>query len=160
MAGGRLASPFFSPRGPRGGPADSIPAADAPAPAAPAEKIELRRDGQSGPVLTLDDAVRNGLLYHPSIKQAAERIGAQAAVVRQQLAAYYPTLSLNGQYQTGNQSGSTSVASSTSEFYQAQGSANMTLYNFGKREGAVQSARETPDPTRYNLKPTADTVVL
>ncbi len=160
MSGARIASALFLALLALGGPADSIPAADAPAPAAPAEKIELRRDGQSGPVLTLDDAVRNGLLYHPSIKQAAERIGAQAAVVRQQLAAYYPTLSLNGQYQTGNQSGSTSVASSTSEFYQAQGSANMTLYNFGKREGAVQSARETLDATRYNLKTTADTVVL
>jgi outer membrane protein len=130
-----------------------------PLSAQPSEQIELKREA-GRKVLTLDEAVRNGLEYHPSIKQAAEKIGAQAAVVRQQLAAYYPTLSLNGQYQTGNQSGSTSVASQTSEFYQAQGSANMTLYNFGKREGAVQSARETLDATRYNLKTTADTVVL
>jgi outer membrane protein len=110
--------------------------------------------------LTVDDSVRNALENHPSIKQAAEKVGAQAAVLRQQFAAYYPTLSLNGQYQTGTQSGSTSVAPEAFDSFQAQASVNMTLYNFGKREGAVQSARDTLSATQYNLKTTADTVVL
>jgi outer membrane protein TolC len=111
-----------------------------------------------GKELTLDEAVRNGLEYNPSIKQAAEKIGAQAAVVRQQLAAYYPTLSSSNALQYGTQS--SSGISAQTVFMQTQASLNFTLYNFGKREGTVQSARETLDATRYNLKTTADTVVL
>ncbi|HTM08794.1 MAG TPA: TolC family protein [Verrucomicrobiae bacterium] len=114
----------------------------------------------TGPVLTLDQAVANGLEYHPSIKQAFERIGAQAAVVRQQLAAYYPTINLNSQWSRSNQQGSSSVAARSNDFVQLSPTGTMTLYNFGKREGAVQSARETLDATRFNLKTTADTVVL
>ncbi len=135
------------------------PAAEPPGPAAQAEQIELKREVK-GKVLMLDEAVRNGLENHPSITQAREKVGAQAAVLRQQFAAYYPTLSLNGRYQTGNQSGGTGIASESSDFFQAQGIVNMTLYNFGKREGTVQSARETLTATQYNLKTTADTVVL
>ena len=141
----------------------SIYAADAPAPqppVAPPSRPVVVPPPNAGPVLTLDQAVANGLEYHPSIKQAFERIGAQAAVVRQQLAAYYPTITLNSQYSRSNQSGGQNVASQANDFVQISPAANMTLYNFGKREGAVQSARETLDATRYNLKTTADTVVL
>ena len=34
------------------------------------------------------------------------------------------------------------------------------LYNFGKREGNVQSARDTLDATGFNYKTTADGVIL
>jgi outer membrane protein len=131
---------------------------ESPLPPGRSEEIVLKREA-SGKVLMLDEAVRNGLQYHPSITQAAEKIGAQAAVVRQQLAAYYPTLNVNNTYRTGTQSGTSGVGSAT-DFLQNQMITNLTLYNFGKREGAVQSARETLDATRYNLKTTADTVVL
>jgi outer membrane protein len=114
----------------------------------------------AGPLLTLNQAVANGLEYHPSIKQAVERIGAQAAVVRQQLAAYYPTINVNSQWSRSNQSGSSNVAPGSNDFVQISPTGTMILYNFGKREGTVQSARETLDATRYNLKTTADTVVL
>src|SRR4051794_24972506 len=144
-------------------------AADAPAPAAPivppvapfgAAPAVVPAGTATGPVLTLDQAVANGLDYHPSIKQAFERIGAQAAVVRQQLAAYYPTIAFSGQWSRSNQSGGSNVAAQTNDFVQFSPTGNMTLYNFGKREGAVQPARETRDATRLNPKPTADTVVL
>jgi outer membrane protein TolC len=36
----------------------------------------------------------------------------------------------------------------------------MTLYNFGKREGAVESARDTLEATGYNYKTAVDAVVL
>ena len=36
----------------------------------------------------------------------------------------------------------------------------MTLYNFGKREGNVQSARDTLDATNFNYKTTVDSVIL
>src|ERR1041385_6802559 len=141
----------------------SIYAADAPAPqppVVPPSRPVVVPPPNAGPVLTLDQAVANGLEYHPSIKQAFERIGAQAAVVRQQLAAYYPTINLNSQWSRSNQSGSSNVAAHANDFVQVSPTGTFTLYNFGKREGAVQSARETLDATRYNLKTTADTVVL
>ncbi|HEY1265907.1 MAG TPA: TolC family protein [Candidatus Binatia bacterium] len=141
----------------------SLYAADAPAPSQPVVPPAgpvIVPTPNAGPVLTLDQAVANGLEYHPSIKQAFERIGAQAAVVRQQLAAYYPTINLNSQWSRSNQSGSSNVAAQANDFVQISPTGTFTLYNFGKREGAVQSARETLDATRYNLKTTADTVVL
>jgi outer membrane protein len=110
--------------------------------------------------LTVDDSVRNALENHPSIKSAREKVGAQAAVLRQQFAAYYPTISLNSQYQRSNQSGGTGVSQVPNDFVQISPAFNFVLYNFGKREGAVQSARETLSATQYNLKTTADTVVL
>ena len=111
---------------------------------------------EKGKVLTLEDTVRNALENHPSIKSAAERVGAQQAVLRQQFADYYPTLSLANSYQT-SQGRSDSTAFDT---YTSQAKFKMTIYNFGKREGTVQSARETLDATRYNLKTSADAVVL
>jgi outer membrane protein len=112
--------------------------------------------------LTVDDSVRNALENHPSIKSAREKVGAQAAVLRQQFAAYYPTISFSNQYTLGNQSGSSSINAhgATSDSIQMSPTSTWTLYNFGKREGAVQSARETLTATQYNLKTTADTVVL
>jgi outer membrane protein TolC len=112
--------------------------------------------------LTVEDTVRNALENHPSIKAARERVGAQAAVLRQQFAAYYPAISFNSQYSLGNQSGSSSVNThgATSDSIQMSPTSTWTLYNFGKREGTVQSARETLTATQYNLKTTADTVVL
>ena len=114
----------------------------------------------NGKVLTLEDAVRYGLENHPSIKQAQEKVGAQQAVLRQQFAAYYPTIKLNNVYRTSTTSGTTGVSPSAFDIVQSQATFNMTLYNFGKREGAVQSARDTLSATQYNLKTTADTVVL
>jgi outer membrane protein TolC len=111
-------------------------------------------------VLTLDEALLMALDNHPSLAAARERVAAQRAVLGQQMAAYYPSLSVVDRYQTGNQSGSSNVNPNASEFYSGQISANMTLYNFGKREGAVQAARETLVATDYNYKTTVDAVVV
>jgi outer membrane protein TolC len=110
--------------------------------------------------LTLEDAVSYGLENNPSIKAAREKVGAQQAVLGQQLGAYYPTININNTYRTSTASGTTGVSPSAFDFVQSQTTFNMTLYNFGKREGAVQSARDTLDATRYNLKTAADAVVL
>jgi outer membrane protein TolC len=115
-----------------------------------------------GKELTVEDTVRNALENHPSIRQASERVGAQSAVLRQQFAAYYPTITFNSFLRSGTQSGGGGDGASDRARYSAQGqtNANFTLYNFGKREGNVQAARETLGATQYNLKTTADTVVL
>src|ERR1041384_3060220 len=80
---GRPPSPHPAPR-------VSICAAAPPAPqppVVPPSRPVVVPPPNAGPVLTLDQAVANGLEYHPSIKQAFERIGAQAAVVRRAIAA-------------------------------------------------------------------------
>jgi len=78
---------------------------------------------------------------------ANERVGSQQAVLGQQMSAYYPTISMSNslshqpeQHQRGNDH--------AADAFTSQAIANMTLYNFGKREGNVQAARETLDATK------------
>jgi outer membrane protein len=110
-------------------------------------------------VLTLDEAVLTALASHPNLKAARERIGAQEAVLGQQMAAYFPTVSLGNQYRT-TQSSSDGGAENAFESYSSQFNFNFILYNFGKREGAVQAARETLNATGHNYKTTVDAVIL
>ncbi|HXV84811.1 MAG TPA: TolC family protein [Candidatus Binatia bacterium] len=136
------------------------PAADSPAPAQPPAAQTAAPPAKN--VLTLDEAIQIALENHPNIKASRERIGAQEAVVGQQMAAYYPTVNMNNFYRTGTQVGGGPAGTSTGAFdtYLSQTNVAMTLYNFGKREGNVQSARDTLDATNFNYKTTADGIVL
>src|SRR3970282_2890279 len=72
--------------------------ADAPVPA-----IQMTRqatDPSATQLLTLDDALLIALDNHPNLQAARERIAAQRAVLGQQMAAYYPTISLSNVYET------------------------------------------------------------
>ena len=111
-------------------------------------------------VLTIDEAVQTALDNNPQIKAARERISTQQAVLGQQMAAYYPSVTSTERYQTGTQSGSSNVAAEASDFFTGGAAVNMTLYNFGKREGAVQAARETLAAVGYNYKTTIDSIVF
>ena len=111
-------------------------------------------------VLRLEDAVRIGLENHPRIRAAREKVGAQQAVLGQEFSAYYPTITFNNFYRTTTASGTTSTADRGFDFYSSQARFEMILYNFGKREGTVQSARNTVEATRYDLTATASDVVL
>ena len=111
-------------------------------------------------VLTLDEAVITALANHPNLKAARERIGAQEAVVGQQVAAYYPTLTFNNSYRTFQTREGGSPSEPGVETFTSEGRVNYTLYNFGKREGAVESARETLSATEHNYKATVDAVIL
>src|SRR5687767_359843 len=113
----------------------------------------------TGKLLTIEDAVRIGLDNHPRVKSANERIGSQQAVLGQQMSAYYPTVSFNNRYQT-SQSSTSGGADEASESFSSQASFNMTLYNFGKREGNVQAARETLNATKQDYTTTAQDIVL
>jgi outer membrane protein len=113
----------------------------------------------TGKLLTIEDAVRIGLDNHPRIKSANERIGSQQAVLGQQMSAYYPTLNLSNQYRT-TQSSNNGGAPNASESYASQASFNMTLYNFGKREGNVQAARDTLDATKQDYSTTSQDIIL
>lgn len=135
-------------------------------------------EAQQGNPLALDEAVRIGLANHSSVKSAKYQIGAQDAVVHQQMAAYYPTVSFNNTYRTNNSivtsshtpkncpplpfpcPQTSSVNSVGSDFFSSAANVSMTLYNFGKREGSVQSARDTLDAIRYAYNGTANNIVL
>jgi len=113
----------------------------------------------TGKLLTIEDAVQIGLENHPRIKSASERIGSQAAVLGQQMSAYYPTVTLTNRYQT-SQSSTSGGAAEASESYSSQASFNLTLYNFGKREGNVQAARETLNATKQDYSTTTQDIIL
>ena len=135
------------------------PAADSPAPA----QLMLSQTAapQPGNVLTLDEALQIALENHPSIKVSKEQIDTQQAVVGQQMAAYYPLVNMTNGFQTGTQAGSNvGVADRSFETYIIRTGVNMILYNFGKREGNVQSARDTLDATNFNYKTTVDGVIF
>jgi outer membrane protein TolC len=134
------------------------PAADSPVPVQPLPA--KTGNPQAGNVLTLDDAIQIGLDNHPTIKAARERIGAQQAVLGQEMSAYYPTINLNNSYQTGTQTAGAPTTNRAADRYQSQANFAMTLYNFGKREATVQSARDTLDATGFNYKSTVDGIIL
>jgi outer membrane protein len=124
--------------------------ADMSAPAAPATAAPPGT-AQQGKVLTLEEAVRIGLENQSAIKSAQYQIKAQDSVLHQQMSAYYPTVNFSNIYRTLSIGG---------DFFSATGSASMTLYNFGKREGNVQSARDTLEATQYAYHTTANNTVL
>lgn len=111
-------------------------------------------------VLRLEEAVAIALENHPRIMASRERVGAQRAVLGQEFAAYYPTVTLNNFYRTGLASGTTTVSERGFDFFSSQASFDMTLYNFGKREASVQSARDTLESTRQALRTTTDEIIL
>ncbi len=123
----------------------------------PGTQITMTKDASP---LTLDAALQIALKNHPSLSTARERIGAQEAVVGQQMAAYYPTVTWNNSYSTGSQSGSTGATDRSLDTYNLRANFNLTLYNFGKREGAVQSSRETLSAVTFNYKTTSDSVIF
>lgn len=134
--------------------------ADSPQPAQPAQP-----SGVTDPnVLTLDEAVLTALANHPNLKSARERIAAQAAVLGQEMAEYFPTVTLNNFYETGQVRDAAAPArhsdNRATEIFSSEGRLSYTIYNFGKREGAVQSARETLNATGHNYKTTVDDVIL
>src|ERR671918_129251 len=139
-----------------------VHAAESPAlPTPPDVQMTITKQATDPNALTLEQAVLLALDNHPNVRAARERIGAQQAVLGQQMAAYYPTISMNNFYQTSTQSGTTTgVSDDANDTFLSRASFNMTLYNFGKREGTVQAARETLDATGYNYKTTVDSVVF
>jgi len=113
----------------------------------------------TGKLLTIEDAVRIGLDNHPRIRSASERIGSQNAILGQQMSAYYPTISMSNSYRT-SQSSTDGGNDHAADAFSSQASFNMTLYNFGKREGNVQAAREALDATKQDYETTNQDIIL
>src|SRR6185295_2328652 len=115
----------------------------------------------TGKLLNIEDAVRIGLENHPRIKSASERILSQEAVVGQQMAAYYPTVTFTSLYRAAFNG--VSVSSSTNsafDTFSSLGNFNMTLYNFGRREANVQASRDTLGAVQQDFKTNSQDLVL
>lgn len=112
----------------------------------------------TGKLLTIQDAVQIGLENHPRIKSAGERVGSQEAILGQQMSAYYPTINFNNRYATSQRSGGS--GDDASDAFSSIANFNMTLYNFGKREGNVQAARETLNAARQDYTTTTQDIIL
>jgi outer membrane protein TolC len=113
----------------------------------------------TGQLLTIGDAVRIGLENHPRIKSANERIGSQQGVLGQQMSAYYPKIDFNNSYRTSLSSSSGGDTHAVDTFSSIAG-LNLTLYNFGKREANVQSARDTLGALQQDYATTSQDIAL
>ena len=96
---------------------------------------------------------------HPRIKSANERILSQQAVVGQQMAAYYPTVTFANLYRAAY-TGTAVPGASASDTITSVANFNMTLYNFGKREANVQASRETLGAVQQDYATTTQDIVL
>ncbi len=139
--------------------ASSSWAAENQPPAQPTPAANPGALSPTGKLLTIEDAVRIGLENHPRIRSASERIGSQNAILGQQMSAYYPTISMSNSYRT-SQSSTNGGNDHAADTFSSQASFNMTLYNFGKREGNVQAARETLDATKQDYETTTQDIIL
>jgi len=113
----------------------------------------------TGKLLTIEDAIRIGLDNNPRIKSANERVASQQAVLGQQMSAYYPIVTMSNQYRT-SQSSTNGGNDHAADSFTSQASFNYILYNFGKREGNVQSARETLTATKQDSATTNQDIIL
>ncbi|HEX5607337.1 MAG TPA: TolC family protein, partial [Candidatus Binatia bacterium] len=113
----------------------------------------------TGKLLTIEDAVRIGLENHPRIRSAYERVGSQQAVLGQQMSSYYPTISMSNSYRTA-QASTSGGNDHAADAFASLTSFNFTLYNFGKREGNVQAARETLEATKQDYQTTNQDIIL
>jgi len=127
--------------------------------AAPTAPAQASSRSPTGKLLTIEDAVRIGLENHPRIRSSGERIGITEAQLGQQMAAYYPTLRLDNSYRT-SQSSTNGGNDHAADTFSSQAAFNLTLYNFGKREGTVQAARETVAATKQDYATTTQDIAL
>lgn len=129
-------------------------AADPGAPL-PMPNVGMSPGTVAGKPLTLEEAVRIGLENHSRIRSAAFQTLAQDAIVKQRMSAYYPTVSLDNGF--SNKGGK---ASQTSDSLSSRIAFDMTLYNFGKREGTVQAARDTLEARQFTYQATTNDIAL
>ena len=113
----------------------------------------------TGQLLTINDAVRIGLENHPRIRSSNERVSSQQAVLGQQTAAYYPTINFNNRYQT-SRSSSSGGNDHAADTISSIANLTMTLFNFGKLEATVQSARKNLDAGQQDYETTRQDTVL
>jgi len=95
----------------------------------------------SNSILTLDDALRIALAYHPAVAQASQNVAIAVAQVREARSGYGPTVNANASY--GRASSNTKDApdsGKSSDSYRAGLELDLLVYDFGKTPAAVRQA--------------------
>ncbi|MEE9568119.1 MAG: TolC family protein [Candidatus Binatia bacterium] len=141
-----------------------VSGAEGPSPAKPEIllKISASKTGKepAKEILTLEEAVRIARDNQPRIRAAQARIKAQQAVLGRAMSAYYPTINLRNEYRSSLASGTTSTSQKAFDFFSSAANFNWTIYDFGKREGTVQEARDSLDSRRFAERTSVDDVIL
>jgi adhesin transport system outer membrane protein len=108
--------------------------------------------GEGGGAVTLEEAAREAVAWHPAVLEAVGTLGARDALVSEARAGYLPQVS------AGVGSGYDSRVSGTWRPRPQIGAAQM-LYDFGKVSGAVDSARAGTRVGRAELLLAVDTLI-
>lgn len=111
-------------------------------------------------VLTVEEAVRIALENQPRIRAAEERVKAKRAALGQAKSAYYPTVTFNNLYRSTLAAGRTSTSAKAIDFFSSTADFDWTIYDFGRREGAVRQARATLNSQRYAERTSVEEVIL
>ena len=95
----------------------------------------------SNSVLTVEDAVRIALAYHPAVMEASQNVIVAIAQVREARAGLMPAVTANASYSraTANVQG-TPESHQSANAYGGALQANMLLYDFGKTPAVVRQA--------------------
>lgn len=107
-------------------------------------------------LLTLHDAERLALENHPGIRAATERVKVQEAVVQRAWAGYVPTLSARGVYENRT----VESPSADRNLYNATGSVNWLVTDFGRREGSIRREEDTLEARRFARRTSVEEVLL
>lgn len=121
-----------------------------------------------GKPLTLEQCIAIGLQYNPSLRASQETVDAQKARLEQALAAYYPQINFNANYNTSTSNFanvSSSTGGSTSSWTQTDifsmgPSLNQLIYDFGRTSSSVQINRENMKASEQDVLTVKQNVVL
>ncbi len=142
----------------------AVSSAEGPPPAKPEISVQISasKTGKepAKEILTLEEAVRIALDNQPRIRAAQSRIKAQQAVLGRAMSAYYPTINLRNEYRSSLASGTTSTSQKAFDFFSSSANVNWTIYDFGRREGTVQGARDSLDSRRFAERTSVEEVIL
>lgn len=106
-----------------------------------------RQAGDAGPdSLTIQEAVARVLATHPAVQEAGQGIAAAQARVRERQSAFLPVVAAEGRYSRIGPVAKLDFDNRAFELfpansYMADVSLHQTLYDWGKREAAVEQAR-------------------
>jgi outer membrane protein TolC len=136
--------------------------------AASSQEVSLPQPGKP---LSLNDCVALALRFNPALRSNQALIEAQKARVEQALAAYYPQINFNANYNTATSNfatlGGTTVAVARSQYswaftdlFSMGPTLTQLIYDFGRTSSSVKINRENVKANEQDLVTTRQTVIL
>ncbi len=114
----------------------------------------------SGALLTLQQCIDIAVKQSPTISAASYAVNAADARVGQALSAYYPQVSLLGEYsKTKSPSVFTNAANANQTLYQGNATLTQNIWDFGRTPSTVRIQRLNEDSSRADKRNTVSQVV-